>query len=251
MTTFELYPAIDLLGGRCVRLAQGDFDQGTVYGDDPVAQAQAFASQGAAWIHVVDLDAARTGDPVNRPLIAAIAGAVDVPVQTGGGVRSEADAEALFGHGVQRVVLGTAALDDPGLVARLADAHPGRVSVGLDAKDGDVAGRGWTTGSGRTVIELARSFADAGVATLVVTEIGRDGMLAGPDVAGLAAVLAATDITVIASGGVATVDDVLALRAVRAGGRGLGGAIIGRALYEKRFSLRDAITALDALGAAS
>jgi len=250
VTTFELYPAIDLLGGRCVRLVQGDFEQGTVYGDDPVAQAQAFAAQGASWIHVVDLDAARTGDPVNRPLIAAIAAAVEVPVQSGGGVRSEADAEALFGYGVQRVVLGTAALEDAELVARLAEAHPGRVSVGLDAKDGEVTGRGWTTGSGRTVVELARAFADAGVASVVVTEIGRDGTLAGPDVAGLTAVLAATEIPVVASGGVATVDDLLALRAVQADGRRLGGAIVGRALYEKRFSLREAITALDALGAA-
>jgi phosphoribosylformimino-5-aminoimidazole carboxamide ribotide isomerase len=242
---FDLYPAIDLLGGRCVRLYQGDYDQGTVYGDDPVAQAMAFASEGASWIHVVDLDAARSGEPANRPVIEAIAKAVDVPVQTGGGVRSEADAEALFEHGVRRVVLGTAALDHPELVARLAQAHPGSVSVGLDAKGGDVAVRGWTEASGRSVVDVARSFADCGVASLIVTEIGRDGTLSGPDLAGLAEVLAATEVEVIASGGVAATDDLIALRDLEAGGHRLGGVIIGRALYEDRFRLADAIEALD------
>ena len=241
---FELYPAIDLLGGRCVRLHQGDYERGTVYGDDPVAQARAFAAEGASWIHVVDLDAARSGEPVNRPVIEAIAAAVDVPVQTGGGVRSVADAEALFAHGVRRVVLGTAALADPDLVRRLAADHPGSVSVGLDAKDGDVAVRGWTEGSGRSVVDVARSFAGAGVASLIVTEIGRDGTLAGPDVEGLAEVLAATDVEVVASGGVATTDDVLALRALDVDDRRLGGVIIGRALYEGRFRLADALEAL-------
>jgi phosphoribosylformimino-5-aminoimidazole carboxamide ribotide isomerase len=241
---FDLYPAIDLLGGRCVRLYQGDYDRGTVYGDDPVAQAVAFAAQGASWIHVVDLDAARSGEPVNRPVIEAVAAAVDVPVQTGGGVRTAADAEALFAHGVRRVVLGTAALDAPDLVRRLAADHPGCVSVGLDAKAGEVAVRGWTEGSGRSVVDVARSFADAGVASLVVTEIGRDGTLAGPDLAGLGEVLAATGIEVVASGGVATTDDLLALRDLDVSDRRLGGVIIGRALYEGRFRLADALEAL-------
>ena len=247
---FDLYPAIDLLGGRCVRLYQGDYERGTVYGDDAVAQARAFAAEGASWIHVVDLDAARSGEPVNRPVIEAIAAAVDVPVQTGGGVRRAEDAEALFAHGVRRIVLGTVALENPDLVGALAEAHPGAVSVGLDARDGEVAVRGWTEGSGRAVAEVAQSFAGAGVASMVVPEMGRDGTLAGPDLAGLAAVLAASDIPVVASGGVATTDDVVALRGVEAGGRRLAGVIIGRALYEGRFRLADAFEALEAGDAA-
>ncbi|HEY5153158.1 MAG TPA: 1-(5-phosphoribosyl)-5-[(5-phosphoribosylamino)methylideneamino]imidazole-4-carboxamide isomerase [Acidimicrobiales bacterium] len=237
----DLYPAIDLRGGRCVRLYQGDYGRETVYGDDPVAQALAFAEAGAPWIHVVDLDAARTGDPVNRPVVAAIAAAVSVPVQTGGGVRDEAAAEALAEAGVARVVLGTAALEDPDLVRRLAPRIP--VAVGLDARGRDVAVRGWEQGSGRDLLEVARSFADAGVAALVVTEIGRDGTLEGPDLAGLAVVLAETSIEVIASGGVGTLDDLRALQALEAGGRRLSGAIVGRALYEGAFTLVEALAA--------
>ncbi|MFS8584885.1 MAG: HisA/HisF-related TIM barrel protein, partial [Acidimicrobiia bacterium] len=178
---FELYPAIDLRGGRCVRLLQGDFGRETVYGDDPVAQARAFVAGGARWLHVVDLDAARTGTPANRDVVAAIAAAVDVPVQAGGGVRDDAAADALLAAGVRRVVVGTAALDDPDWVRRLAARHPGRVAVGLDARGREVAVRGWTEGSGQDLVEVARRFDDAGVAALVVTEIGRDGTLAGPD----------------------------------------------------------------------
>ena len=211
----DLYPAIDLRGGRCVRLYQGDYGRETVYGDDPVAQALAFEAEGAAWIHVVDLDAARTGEPRNRPVVAAIAAAVSVPVQTGGGVRDEAAAQALVDAGVQRVVLGTAALDDPGLVRRLAARLP--VAVGLDARAGEVAVRGWEQGSGRELLDVARQFAEDGIEALVVTEIGRDGTLAGPDLEGLAAVLEATPVDVIASGGVGSLDDLRALAGV--GGR--------------------------------
>jgi phosphoribosylformimino-5-aminoimidazole carboxamide ribotide isomerase len=237
----DLYPAIDLRDGRCVRLYQGDYDQETVYGDDPVAQARAFAAAGAPWIHVVDLDAARTGTPVNRAAIAAIAGCVDVPVQTGGGVRDEASAEALFDAGVRRVVIGTAALERPGLVRRLARRHP--VAVGLDARGREVAVRGWEQGSGRDLLDVAREFADAGVEALVVTEIGRDGTLAGPDVDGLAEVLEASPLPVVASGGVGSLDDVRALAALRVGERALAGAIVGRALYEGAFELTDALAA--------
>jgi len=238
----DLYPAIDLRDGRCVRLYQGDYGRETVYGDDPVAQAQAFEAEGAAWIHVVDLDAARTGEPRNRPVIAAIAAAVSVPVQTGGGVRDEAAAQALVDAGVARVVLGTAALEDPALVARLAQRMP--VAVGLDARGREVAVRGWEQDSGRDLLDVARSFADVGVAALVVTEIGRDGTLEGPDLEGLAAVLAATSIDVIASGGVGSLDDLRALDRLEAGGRVLAGAIVGRALYEGAFTLTDARTAV-------
>ncbi len=186
----DLYPAIDLRGGKCVRLYQGDYAQETVYGDDPVAQAQAFEAEGAPWIHVVDLDAARSGDPVNREVVAAIAAGVSVPVQTGGGVRDDAAAEALFEAGVARVVVGTAALEDPEFVRRLAARHP--VAVGLDARGRDVAVRGWLEGSGTDLLDLARAFEDAGVAALVVTEISRDGTLEGPDLVGLTEVVEAT-----------------------------------------------------------
>ena len=239
----DLYPAIDLRGGKCVRLYQGDFDQETVYGEDPVAQALAFQAEGARWIHVVDLDAARTGDPVNRPVIAAIAAAVDVPVQTGGGVRDEAAAAALVEAGVARVVVGTAAVEDPDLVPRLAKEFP--VAVGLDAHGREVAVRGWVKGSGLDVVDLALRFTDAGVEALVVTEIGRDGTLAGPDTEGLAAVVAATDVPVIASGGVGTLDDLRALAALSAGGRRLAGAICGKAIYEQRFTVSEGVAVLD------
>ena len=242
----DLYPAIDLRGGKCVRLYQGDFDQETVYGEDPVAQALAFQAEGARWIHVVDLDAAKTGDPVNRPVIAQIARAVDVPVQTGGGVRDEAAAAALLEAGVARVVVGTAAVEDPDLVPRLAKEFP--VAVGLDAHGREVAVRGWVKGSGLDVVDLARRFADAGVEALVVTEIGRDGTLAGPDTEGLAAVVAATGVPVIASGGVGTLADLEALAALEVDGRRLAGAICGKAIYEQRFSVSEGVAVLDGAG---
>jgi phosphoribosylformimino-5-aminoimidazole carboxamide ribotide isomerase len=238
---FELYPAIDLRGGRCVRLYQGDFARETVYGEDPVAQARAFVAAGARWLHVVDLDAARTGTAANREVVAAIAAAVDVPVQAGGGVRDDEAADALLAAGVRRVVVGTAALDDPDWVRRLADRHPGRVAVGLDARGREVAVRGWTEGSGQDLLEVARRFDDAGVAALVVTEIGRDGTLAGPDLDQLAAVLAATRLDVVASGGVGSLDDLRALAGLEVGGRRLAGAIVGRALYEGAFPLSAAV----------
>ena len=237
----DLYPAIDLRDGRCVRLYQGDYGRETVYGDDPVAQARAFAAAGAPWIHVVDLDAARTGDPRNRELVAAIAAAVDVPVQTGGGIRDDDAADALLSNGVRRVVVGTAALDAPDWVRRLADRYPGRVAVGLDARGRDVAVRGWVEGSGRDLVEVARGFDDAGVAALVVTEIGRDGTLEGPALDQLSAVLAATRLDVVASGGVGSLDDLRSLAALDVDGRRLAGAIVGRALYEGAFLLSDAV----------
>lgn len=238
----ELYPAIDIRNGRCVRLYQGDYARETVYREDPVAQAAAFAAEGAGWIHVVDLDAARSGTPVNREVVARLVAAVDVRVQCGGGVRDERGAEALFDAGVARVVLGTAAVEQPELVARLAARHP--VAVGLDARGGAVAVRGWEATSGHRVVELARRFADAGVDALVVTEIGRDGTLEGPDLDGLGEVLAATPVDVIASGGVGSLADLRALDALEVDGRRLAGVIVGRALYEERFTLGEAFEAL-------
>ena len=238
----DLYPAIDLLDGRAVRLYQGDYARETVYNDDPIAQAKEFAAAGARWIHVVDLDAARTGAPRNRDVIAAICDAVDVPIQTGGGVRSEAAADALFDLGVTRVVLGTAALEDPELVRLLASRHP--VAVGLDARGREVAVRGWEEGSGQDLLDVARGFADAGVEALIVTEIGRDGTLEGPDLDGLGEVLEATELPVIASGGVGSLADIVALNALRSAGRRLSGAIVGRALYEGAFTLSDALASV-------
>jgi len=240
----DLYPAIDLLDGRAVRLYQGDYARETVYNDDPVAQAMEFAAAGARWIHVVDLDAARTGAPRNRDVIAAICDAVDVPIQTGGGVRSEAAADALFELGVTRVVLGTAALEDPELVRLLASRHP--VAVGLDARGRVVAVRGWEEGSGQDLLDVARGFADAGVEALIVTEIGRDGTLEGPDLDGLGEVLEATELPVIASGGVGSLADIIALNALRSAGRRISGAIVGRALYEGAFTLSDALESVSA-----
>lgn len=238
----DLYPAIDLRGGRCVRLHQGDYGRETVYGDDPVAQALAFAEAGAGWIHVVDLDAARSGVAENRDVVAAIARAVDVPVQTGGGVRSIEAAHALFAAGVERVVIGTAALKDPELVRALAVDH--RVAVGLDAKSGEVATDGWLVGSGRSVLDVARSFADAGVDAFVVTDISRDGTLEGPDLVGLTEVLGATPVDVIASGGVGRMSDLDALAAIEVDGRRLAGVIAGKAIYEGHVDVAAAVAAL-------
>lgn len=237
----DLFPAIDLRDGRCVRLYQGDYGRETVYGDDPVAQARTFADAGAPWIHVVDLDAARSGRPENRDAVAAIASAVDVPVQTGGGVRDVASAEELFGSDVARVVIGTAALERPAFVREMASSH--RVAVGLDVRGREVAVRGWEEGTGRDVVEVVGEFADAGVDAVVVTQILRDGTLEGPDLEGLALMLASTSIDVVASGGVGTLDDLVALRGISVDGRTLAGVIVGRALYEGAFTLTDALAA--------
>ena len=241
----ELYPAIDLRGGACVRLVQGDYARERVYGGDPVEVALEFEADGAPWIHVVDLDAARTGRPANREVVAAIAEAVGVPVQAGGGIRDEFSAEALLDAGVTRIVLGTAVVEDPGLLRRVAARHPGRVAVGLDARGGEVAVRGWTEGSGRTLDEVLAVVEDAPLGAVIVTDISRDGMLTGPDVDGMAAVLSATRHPIVASGGVGTLDHLRALAAVHAGGRALAGAIVGTAIHEGVFSVREAVLACE------
>lgn len=240
----KLFAAVDIRGGRCVRLHQGDYGQETVYGDDPAATAVELAEAGADWIHVVDLDAARSGVPVNRPVVAAVAAAVDVPVQAGGGVRSVEAARALLDAGVERVVLGTAALADPDLVRTLARSS--RVAVGLDARAGGVATEGWETRTGRTVLGVAAGFADAGVDAFVATDIDRDGTMGGPDLSGLAALLEATEVPVVASGGVGSLDDLDALSGLERGGRRLEGVIVGKALYEGRFTVTKAVERLRA-----
>ena len=239
----QLFAAVDIRDGRCVRLRQGDYGAETVYDTDPVARAVKLASHGAGWIHVVDLDGARSGHPDNAAVVTAIAGAVDVPVQAGGGVRTAATAEAWFAAGVERVVLGTAALRDPELVRGLARSH--RIAVGLDARAGDVATDGWLQGSGQSVLEVARSFAADGVDAFVVTDISRDGTLEGPDVDGLASVLDAVPVDVIASGGVGQLGDLAALAGLESrAGRRLSGVIVGTALYERRFTVAEAVAAL-------
>lgn len=226
-----------------MRLLRGDFAAETIYDADPVSVARDFETQGARWIHVVDLDAARTGTASNLTAIEAICAAVSCPVQAGGGVRSVEAAGALFSAGVERVIIGTAAVEHPDLVDVLCQLHAGHVGVGLDAHGREVAVRGWVAGSGRNLLDLAQRFAQSGVSALVVTEIGRDGTLEGPDLEQLAAVLAMTSTPVIASGGVGTLDDLRALAELGANGRRLSGAIAGRALYEQRFSVAEGIAA--------
>lgn len=234
----DLYPAIDLLAGRVVRLRQGDYADETVYGDDPVSVATGFAESGATWIHVVDLDAARSGDPVNRPVVAAIAAALTglAQVQTGGGVRTADDAAQLQAAGVSRVVMGSAAVREPVLVKQVSQIVP--VAVGLDHRDGEIAIHGWTEGSGLQLHEAYELFPTAEV--FVITDIGRDGMLTGPDVDGLTESAQLAAAPVIASGGVSSLADISALASVE----NLGGIITGKAIYEGRFSVAEALVAL-------
>jgi len=227
---FELIPAIDLLGGRCVRLAQGRYEATTVYGDDPAAVAARFAAHPLRRLHVVDLDGARAGAPANEDALRAIlAAAKDVPVQVGGGMRTLAHLEARLSLGADRVVLGTAALRDPALVREAARRHPGRIAVGIDARDGRAFVEGWLAESDVAAVDLARRFEDAGVAAIVYTDIARDGMGTGPNLEQTAALAAAVSIPVIASGGVGSEDDVR--RACALAARGVAGLVVGRALY--------------------
>lgn len=238
----DLYPAVDLLDGRCVRLVQGDFERRTVYGD-PVETAIDLAGSGAPWLHVVDLDAARTGHPVNRRIITDIAAAVEVPVQAGGGVRDDSGAAALLDGGVARVVLGTAAVEDADLVERLAARYPGRVAAGIDHRRGEVSLRGWTQASGAGLLEVLGRLEDLGAAAVIVTDISRDGTLAGPDLAGLSAALAVSTVDLIASGGVGSLDDLARLARLDADGRRLAGVIVGRAIHDGRLDLKEALAA--------
>ncbi len=237
-----LYPAIDLKDGRCVRLLRGAMDQATVFNDDPAGQARAFAAAGCEWLHVVDLNGAFAGRPVNADAVENILAAVDRPVQLGGGIRDLATVDAWLERGVARVVLGTAALRDPDLVVEACRRWPGRIAVGIDARDGRVAVEGWAETSEMPARHLAARFEDAGVAALVYTDIDRDGMMEGANVEATAALAEAVSIPVIASGGVASLDDLKALGA-RADA-GIAGVIVGRALYDGRIILEDALGAL-------
>jgi phosphoribosylformimino-5-aminoimidazole carboxamide ribotide isomerase len=240
-----LFPAIDLKNGEAVRLEQGDMARATIFHRDPAEQARTFAAQGFKYLHIVDLDGAFAGRPMNAGAVEHILSAVKIPVQLGGGVRDRATIEAWLDKGVARVIIGTAAVRDPALVKEAAKAFPSRVAVGLDARGGKVAVEGWAKTSELAALEIARRFEDAGVAAIVYTDIARDGMLKGLNLDATIALADALSIPVIASGGFASLDDVRALLAARA--QKLAGAIVGRALYDGRL---DAAEALKLIGAA-
>lgn len=238
--TFTLYPAVDIRDGRAVRLVQGRAQAETVYDDDPVAAAKRFAAGGAQWLHVVDLDAAFSGEPRNRRLVADIVEATGIPVQASGGIRSMADLDDSFAYGASRVVIGTLALEEPAFVAAAVAEHGDKVAVGLDAEGQTLKARGWTTASGDLFAALHR-FTLMGVGRFVFTDISRDGMLRGPNVERLRAVAEATTARVTASGGVSSLDD---LRALRAAHPRVDAAIVGKALYAGRFSVAEALEAV-------
>ncbi|MEQ8294426.1 MAG: 1-(5-phosphoribosyl)-5-[(5-phosphoribosylamino)methylideneamino]imidazole-4-carboxamide isomerase [Roseovarius sp.] len=236
-----LYPAIDLKDGQAVRLLKGEMDKATVFNDDPASQAAQFVEAGCEWLHLVDLNGAFAGEPVNAAAVEAILERVNVPAQLGGGIRDMATIERWLKKGLKRVILGTVAVENPALVREAAGAFPGQVAVGIDARNGLVATRGWAEETDVQVTDLARSFEDAGVAAIIYTDINRDGAMQGPNIEATAALANAVSIPVIASGGVSSLDDLLALRDC---GAPLDGAISGRALYDGALDLKEALAAL-------
>lgn len=235
-----LYPAIDLKDGQCVRLLKGEMDAATVFNDDPGAQAAAFEAAGAEWLHIVDLNGAFAGEPVNGAAVESILAALSIPAQLGGGIRDMATIEAWLSKGLARVILGTVAVENPDLVREAAKAFPGQVAVGLDARGGKVATRGWAEETEMTVTDLAKAFEDAGIAAIVYTDIDRDGAMGGPNIAATEALARAVTVPVIASGGVSSMDDLIRLRATGV----IAGAISGRALYDGAIDLAEALAAL-------
>ncbi len=245
MTALTLYPAIDLKDGQCVRLRRGAMDQATVYSSDPAGQARAWQDAGFAWLHVVDLNGAFAGQPVNGAAVAAILAAVTIPVQLGGGIRDMAGIESWLAAGVRRVILGSAAVKHPALVREACRNFPGRIVVGIDARDGNVATEGWAETSSIRAVDLALSFEDAGAAAIVYTDIGRDGMLSGLNLEQTVALASSVATPVIASGGVGRLQDLADLRLAAAATR-IEGVIVGRALYDRRI---DPVAALALLSA--
>lgn len=237
-----LFPAIDLKDGVCVRLLRGDMNAATTFNDDPAAQARIFESQGFSWLHLVDLNGAFAGKPVNGDSVSAILAAVKIPVQLGGGIRDMATIEDWLARGVRRVILGTVAVRDPELVRAACRAFPGRVALGIDARDGMVAVAGWAEATAISVQELAVRFEDAGAAALIYTDIDRDGAMGGPNIAATVALAEAVNIPVIASGGVSSLADLEALKATRC--PGIEGVISGRALYDGRLDPAAALKVL-------
>ena len=237
-----LYPAIDLKDGQCVRLLKGEMSAATVFSDDPAAQAAAFEAAGCEWVHLVDLNGAFAGEPVNAAAVEAILARIKVPAQLGGGIRDMATIERWLSHGLARVILGTVAVEDPALVREAAAAFPGKIAVGIDARNGRVATKGWATETDIMVTDLAKSFEDAGVAAIIYTDINRDGAMQGPNIEATAALAQAVMIPVIASGGVSSLADLIALRDTGI----IAGAISGRALYDGAIDLAGALAALKA-----
>lgn len=235
-----LYPAIDLKDGNCVRLLRGEMEAATVFGTDPAAQARAFQEAGAEWLHLVDLNGAFAGTPVNGAAVEAILKAISIPAQLGGGIRDMATIEGWLDKGLARVILGTVAVEQPDLVREAAMAFPGRIAVGIDARQGRVATRGWAEETNVMASDLALQFQDAGVAAIIYTDIDRDGAMQGPNIAATEALARAVTIPVIASGGVSSMDDLRALRNTRI----IAGAISGRALYDGAIDLTEALAAL-------
>lgn len=241
--SFTVFPAVDISDGRCVRLLQGRFGTETVYSDDPVKVALGFAKAGARWLHIVDLDGAKTGDPKNRELVLEVVRSASCPVQAGGGIRSLDDVEEVLAAGANRAVLGTVALEDPAEMARACKRYGERIAVSLDAKGGELASHGWTVGTGVPLLDAVRSFEDAGVARFIYTDVSRDGTMSGPDVQGLMRLKESTSLPVVASGGISSIDDLKMI--ARLFPEGIIGAIVGRALYENKFDVREANIAAD------
>lgn len=230
-----IYPAIDLKGGKCVRLYQGDMNRATIFNNNPADQAKYFQDQGFKYLHIVDLDGAIDGKPVNEESVKSILNNISIPVQLGGGIRNIETIEKWLKLGISRVIVGTLAIKDPALVKNAAQKFPGKIVLGIDAKEGMVATHGWVEKSNITVINLAKEFADAGVAAIIYTDIGRDGTMKGVDILGTKKLAESLSIPVIASGGVASIKDIKKLKVIESSG--INGVIIGRALYDKKIEI--------------
>ncbi len=243
MNDFTIYPAIDIRGGKCVRLLKGDYGKETVYGDSPLEMASSFVEQGAKWIHMVDLDGAKAGRPVNQVHVIEIAEKLGVHVQVGGGIRTEEDIDMYLEKGVQRVILGSVAVSDAAFTKKMLKKYGNRVAIGLDAKDGMAATHGWLETSTVTAVELGKTLADAGAELFIFTDIATDGTLEGPNIEATELLARETGKTVIASGGISSLEDIRNLAAKR--GSGIGGSIVGKAIYSGRFTVQEALDAVE------
>jgi phosphoribosylformimino-5-aminoimidazole carboxamide ribotide isomerase len=240
--SFTIYPAIDMRGGKCVRLLQGDYDKETVYGDSPFEMAKTFAEAGADWIHMVDLDGARDGKRVNDTYVIQAASELKAKVQIGGGIRSEEDIAHYLENRISRVIIGSIAVSNPEFAEEMVRKYPGQIAIGIDAKNGYVATHGWLSTSEVRAVELGKRFADAGAETFIFTDIATDGMLSGPNVEAIKQMAEETGKSVIASGGVSKLEDLIALQKLTPSG--VSGAIVGKALYEGRFTVKEALKAV-------